>query len=77
MDKQIGISQELYYRGLGWGSKTRCWKICEEDGVRYVYTNCGVKRKEEDVLNNTCDLYSDKEEINKRLRQGWRTKLID
>ena len=77
MENSIKIGQELYYQGLGWGLKTYCYKIVEEDGIRYVHANDGTIRKEINVINNSCDLFSSKEEINKKLAGSWMAKLID
>ena len=74
--KHIEAGQILYYLGVGWGMKTHCYRVYEQDGVRYVHTDYGVHRKETDVLANTCDLFSSREEINKRLAQGFMTDLL-
>lgn len=63
----IRIGQELYYRGLNWGSKCYCYHKEIIDNKVYVLTNNGVKRLEEEVLSNSCDLYTNKEMINKTL----------
>lgn len=68
--------QPLYYLGLGYGYKTYCFKIYEKDGERWVYTNCGVHRKELDVLANKKDLFTSKEAINKILVNSWMAKLL-
>ena len=72
----IEVGQTLYYLGLGWGMKTHCSKVYEKDGVRYVVSNNNAHRKEADVLANTCDLFTSKEEINKRLSQSWMADLL-
>jgi hypothetical protein len=74
---EIKIGQELYYQGLGYGIKDKCWKIDIINGERYVHTNTGIIRKEIDVINNTCDLFSSKEEINKRLTRSYMSKFIE
>ena len=74
--KNIEIGQELYSMGLGWGMKTFCFKKEVADGKTFVISNNGTRRLEEDVLNNSCDLYSDKEKINQRLSTGYMSKLI-
>jgi len=74
---KIEIGQELYYQGLGYGHKETCWKIDIINNERYVHTSEGVVRKESDVINNTCDLFSSKEEINKKLAKSWMAKLVD
>ena len=55
----------LYYRGLSWGEETYVFRIIEEDGKKIVHANNGVKRDYDSVVNNKCDLYTSKEEINK------------
>lgn len=68
--------QPLYYLGLGYGFETFCYKIYKKDNERYIQTNCGVHRKESDVLQNKCDLFTTKEAINKRLAGSWKAKLL-
>jgi len=74
--KEIKVGQVLYYHGLGYGFKTYCFKIVLKEGVRFVHANDGTIRKEEDVINNTCNLYSSKEEINKKLAGSWKSKMM-
>jgi len=74
---KLEIGQELYYLGMGWGCKEKVYELFVKDGVEYVKTNKGTVRKCEDVINNTCNLYSSKEEINKKLRCGYMSKTID
>lgn len=68
--------QPLYYLGLGWGTKTYCFKIYIKDGECWVHTNCGVHRKESEVLANTGELFTSKEAINKRLANSWMAKTL-
>ena len=68
--------QRLYYLGIGYGLKTYCFEIYEKDGERWIHTNNGVHRKESDVLSNSCDLFTSKEEINKRLANSWMAKMM-
>ena len=68
--------QPLYYLGLGYGFKTFCYEIYEKNGERWVHTNCGVHRKESDVLANNNDLFTSKEAINKKLRGSWLAKTL-
>lgn len=75
--KNIEVGQELYYQGIGFGSVTKCFEIKVLEGVRFVHANNGVIRKESDVVNNTCDLYSSKEAINKSLATCYMAKQIE
>lgn len=75
--QEIKIGQELYYRGLNWGCKEKCWKIEIIDGEKYVRTSSGILRKEIAVINNTCDLYSSKDAINETLMDVYKAKFID
>jgi len=76
MITELKIGDPVYYQGLGWGAETFIFNILEKDGEKIIHANNGVKRKYEEVLNNTCDLYSSKEEINKKLSQSWKATLI-
>ena len=67
MENEIKVGQVLYSLGLSSGFKTYYYEVVEENGVRYVHANDGTIRKEIDVANNSCDLYSSKYEINKKL----------
>lgn len=68
--------QPLYELGFGWGMKTHCYEIYEKDGERWIHTNTGMHRKESDVLANSTDLFTSKEEINKRLAGSWMAKRL-
>lgn len=72
----IKMKQELYYRGLNWGSKTYCYDKEIVDGKVIVKSNNGVNREEQEVLLNKCDLYTNKEDINKTLVDVYMGQLI-
>ena len=74
--EHIKIKQELYYRGLNWGSKTYCYDKEIVDGKIIVKSNNGVNREEQEVLLNKCDLYTSKKEINKTLIDVYMGQLI-
>lgn len=74
--KYIKIKQELYYKGLNWGSKTYCYDKEIVDGKVIIKSNNGVNREEQEVLLNKCDLYTSKEEINKTLIDVYMGQLI-
>lgn len=76
MTQDLKKGDVLYYQGIGWGAKTYVFNIIEENGKKIVHANNGVKRDYEKVITNTCDLYTSKEEINKKLAQSWRATLI-
>jgi len=76
MRQDLKKGDVLYYQGLGWGAETYVFNIIEENGKKIVHANNGVKRDYEKVITNTCDLYTSKEEINKKLAQSWRATLI-
>jgi len=76
MKLELKKGDALYYLGLGYGFTTYVFEIIEENGKKIVHSNNGVKRDYEKVVNNTCDLFVSKEEINKRLAQSWRANLI-
>ena len=68
--------QPLYYLGLGFGFKTYCFNIYEKNGERWVHSNCGVHRKESEVLANKGVLFISKDAINKHLANSWMAKLL-
>ena len=73
---ELKVGQEVYYRGLNWGHEETIWKRETKDGEVFVTTTQGVKRKEKDVLSNSCDLYVSKDEINKSLAGVWMGRAI-
>ena len=75
-ESQIVKYQSLYYLGLGWGIKTFCWRVYEKDNERWIVTNCNTHRKESEVISNSCDLFTSKENINSKLATMYMSKLI-
>lgn len=76
MTLELKKGDVLYYLGIGWGFETYVFEIIEENGNKIVHANNGVKRDYDKVINNTCDLYTSKEEINKKLADSWRATPI-
>ena len=76
MTQDLEKGDVLYYQGIGWGSETFVFQIIEENGIKIVHANNGVKRDYEKVVNNTCDLYTSKEEINNKLSKSWMATII-
>lgn len=72
----IKIKQELYYRGLNWATRTYCYNKEILDGNVIVKCGNGVNRKEEDILNNKCDVYINKEDVNKTLIGVYMSEFI-
>lgn len=64
---ELKIGDKVYYQGLGWGSETFVFNIYEENGIKIIHANNGVKRNYDEVIANTGSLCVSKEVINKRL----------